>query len=196
MYARELDKHCNWLEKRWKDELEGEKKKVEKEVEKKMRGRQKTAMQKARRKGQKAAKEDAAKEMGGKVAELRGRVKELKKVQVKAPAGGRQKEDATRPSMVEMANGRPRPDKEWKKRSAALRKAGIAIHGDAEGYNCDLLSQVTATPPKIDALLNLPVVASRCAEVGRDFYVACVMSFCYRITIISDFLPCDIGPYS
>ena len=54
----------------------------------------------------------------------------------------------------------------WRKRSNALRKAGIGIHGDAQGYMTDLLSQVSSTHKKVDAVLALPVVQARWAFVS------------------------------
>ena len=63
----------------------------------------------------------------------------------------------------------------WRRRSSALRKSGIAIHGDEEGYWCDLLAQVTYKRAKIDQLLDMPKVKDRCENtVFACLYVVCI----------------------
>ena len=90
----------------------------------------------------------------------------------------------TRETMVERRGGKGNPvrDSVWERRSRQLRAAGIAIHGDLEGFLCDVMYQATAGNKRIDMLLSLPKVAERSGSVELYRYLLC----CHCIDILNE----------
>ena len=69
----------------------------------------------------------------------------------------------TRPTMVEKVKGKANLQRtsNWNKRSRAMATVGKMIHGDAEGFLCDILYQATSTEKRIDSILEMPRVVDR-----------------------------------
>ena len=177
-YARDLDKYVNRLEKDVDKESKKRSEALQKEIKAANRKKLKLSYQKARRKGEGAAK-DAAKEASlRKVQKLEAQVKAMKKKLAVYEPGtlrGDPAKKPTRHTMVGREKGNMRRTPLWRKRSNALRKAGIAIHGDEEGYWCDLLAQVTYKRAKIDQLLDMPKVKDRCENTVFALFVFVLM---------------------
>lgn len=58
----------------------------------------------------------------------------------------------------------------WVRRSAKLKEVGIRIHGDKEGYECDLMHTITMTTGRIDAVLAMRKVQDR-SQNGVELHV-------------------------
>ena len=92
----------------------------------------------------------------------------------------------TRETMVERREGKGNPvrDSVWERRSRQLRTAGFAIHGDLEGFLCDVMYHATANNKRIDTLLRLPKVAERSGRVELYRYLFC----CHCIDILNEII--------
>ena len=177
--------YCNYLERNVeKKEVKRKVAEMQKELQKAVKKKEKSSMAKARRKGKKAAEEAAQKATETKELKLAAEVKELKKRLAVYEPGGDVRANPTRDTMVvtEKKKRHKQRSSTWRRRSNALRKAGIGIHGDAAGYMADLLSQVTSTHKKVDAILALPVVQARWEFVS----VASVLLFVLYINCLNE----------
>ena len=139
-----------------------EKAAVRKEMEKQLKAEKRKVREEMKKSNAKQKQSAAAAKLQKKLSVAEVEVTRLTELLKKAGIGKAIKQP-TRPTMMEKVKGKANVQRtsNWQKRSQAMATAGRMIHGDAEGFLCDILYHATCTETRIDSILEMPRVVDR-----------------------------------